>query len=382
MVRTIQTALSLLLTIGSICGLAIFEYPLGRSRPRLSCLYFLITWSLYVFTFYYLSCNMKIISWPIAAIMLATIISMFDSLFHFKEMKMCLHKLSIVDDTLEVLGKPKEYRLLHKRTIRLIIGWITLACFLNTCDSLWMYQEYFYITRICFPIFINYLIYVNIYNGLMCGIILGYVGSKFQQVNELIYELLEDDTKCIDIWNKIIPIDQRKIEIKDCKKYMWIVMHVHLHLSHISRQLNKMFSIQMTLQMASYFALSVDMLCLIYTLYIYKNKTFQNIMDQLIPSMIFVIIFVKLCKFNQICQIVSDKAHETTTILFKLFNGNPDEDLRKQILQFILQIKQQNVKFSGMGLFYFGYDFIHKFCKSVMTVLVIIIQMKVFYEVI
>lgn len=33
-----------------------------------------------------------------------------------------------------------------------------------------------------------------------------------------------------------------------------------------------------------------------------------------------------------------------------------------QILQFILQIKQREVKFSGMGLFYFGNNFVRKVC--------------------
>lgn len=40
---------------------------------------------------------------------------------------------------------------------------------------------------------------------------------------------------------------------------------------------------------------------------------------------------------------------------------------KTQIVQFILQIKQRELKFSGMGLFYFGYDLIRKvrhiFCK-------------------
>ncbi|CAL1672158.1 unnamed protein product [Lasius platythorax] len=77
---------------------------------------------------------------------------------------------------------------------------------------------------------------------------------------------------------------------------------------------------------------------------------------------------------------ICDKANETVAILYKLSNDNSDKDLREQILQFILQIKRKEVKFYGMVLFYFGYDFIRKFYVTVAAVLVIIIQMHITYD--
>ena len=41
-----------------------------------------------------------------------------------KELKMCLRKLAIVDDSLEALGAPKEYQRLRNWIIRIIVGWI------------------------------------------------------------------------------------------------------------------------------------------------------------------------------------------------------------------------------------------------------------------
>ena len=41
-----------------------------------------------------------------------------------KELKMCLRKLAIVDDSLEALGMPKEYQRLRNWIIRIIVGWI------------------------------------------------------------------------------------------------------------------------------------------------------------------------------------------------------------------------------------------------------------------
>ena len=42
---------------------------------------------------------------------------------------MCLHKLSVVDDTLEALDAPKGYQRLHNWIIRIIIGWIVYIFF-------------------------------------------------------------------------------------------------------------------------------------------------------------------------------------------------------------------------------------------------------------
>jgi len=42
---------------------------------------------------------------------------------------MYLRELSIVDDTLEALGVPKEYQQLRKWIIRLMIGWIVHVLF-------------------------------------------------------------------------------------------------------------------------------------------------------------------------------------------------------------------------------------------------------------
>lgn len=86
-----------------------------------------------------------------------------------------MRKLSIVDDTLEVLGIPKNYQLLHKWMIGVIIGWILLACFLNTLDGVWIYYEQLNIITACLPFFLNYLLHVNTYNGLIWGVILGSV---------------------------------------------------------------------------------------------------------------------------------------------------------------------------------------------------------------
>ncbi|XP_072754199.1 uncharacterized protein [Anoplolepis gracilipes] len=386
MAKTIQAALSPILIVGSFCGLAIFEYPLERPRSYLTCLYFLIAGSIYVYLSYYIFSINRIalyfmLSWTNIIIIFSTTLLMFGSLFYFKKLKTCLYKLSIVDDTLEVLGTSKDYRKLYKWTIRTTIGWILLIFFVNTYDILSLDYKHFSINNICIVFIANHMFHVNALNGLIWGVILRYVSSRFSEINEHVYDLFKDDAMCTRRQNKLILINQQNTEEKrKCRQYMWIIMHVHLELCFISRELNKVFSIQMTLQMASYFAFFVEMCCQSYSIYIHKDAdTFQYILDEF--NFIWAIVYTaKLFTLNYICQTICDKANETVTILYKLSNDNSDKDLREQILQFILQIKRKEVKFYGMGLFYFGYDFIRTFYAAIATMLIIIMQMHVTYD--
>ncbi|CAL1676353.1 unnamed protein product [Lasius platythorax] len=207
---------------------------------------------------------------------------------------------------------------------------------------------------------------------------LGYTGSRFQRINEYIRDLFEKDAEHTEKRNKLILIDQRRIEAKECKQYMWIIMHVHLQLCLISRELNKVFNVQMTLQMTCCFLSCLDLSRQIYRSYIDRNTAIEvgQAIDNWLIFIFGVVHNIQFLALNYICQTLCDKANKAIAILYKLSNNNSDKDLCEQILQFILQIKQRELKFSGMGLFYFGYDFIRKFYVSMVTILVIIIQMR------
>lgn len=91
MAKTIQVALSPLLIIGAFCGLGFLEYPVGQPRLYLTCLYFLIAWSFYIYLYYYFliytnyaTTNVYILSWTNIIIILSATLSMFVSLFRFQ----------------------------------------------------------------------------------------------------------------------------------------------------------------------------------------------------------------------------------------------------------------------------------------------------------
>ncbi|XP_067203251.1 putative gustatory receptor 28a [Linepithema humile] len=254
---------------------------------------------------------------------------------------------------------------------------------MDIVDSFWLNYDYFSITRIFVPFVANYIYHVSCLNSIMWGIILRYIASRFQQINEHLENLIKDDIKYTRHESLILGEEyQQRInfhKIKERRKFMWIIMHVHLQLCLISRDLNKIFSVQMTLQMMSIFIFVINNCCIIYTSLLTNATTFGQVLDRSFNYFWTIVHNIKFLTLNYICQIVSEQATEAIVILYKLSNSSLDKDLREQALQFVLQIKQREVQFYGMRLFYFGNNFIRRFYTSVATVVVIIIQMHITY---
>jgi len=89
MTKTLQTAMTPLLVIGSFCSLGLFEYPFGQPRPYLSYLYAYVIWSFFTFSvdypypIYLIDWN-TIIEWKTNIIFINVITSILVSWFRFK----------------------------------------------------------------------------------------------------------------------------------------------------------------------------------------------------------------------------------------------------------------------------------------------------------
>nr|XP_012222838.1 PREDICTED: uncharacterized protein LOC105672470 isoform X2 [Linepithema humile] len=172
----------------------------------------------------------------------------------------------------------------------------------------------------------------------MWGIILRYIGSRFQLINEHLESLVKNDIKYTKRENLILNEEYQKSQrrtkankIKKRRKSMWIIMHVHLQLCLISRDLNKIFSVQMTLQITTMFIFVVLECCMIYTALLRSGTTLIHTLDNLIVCFWFIqrnIIFLIL---NYVCQIVCEKANKAIVILYQLSNSSPDKVLRSTI---------------------------------------------------
>ncbi|KYQ47824.1 hypothetical protein ALC60_13140, partial [Trachymyrmex zeteki] len=152
-----------------------------------------------------------------------------------KELKMCLRELAIIDETLEVLGIPKEYQRLNNWIIRIIIGWIAYICFdlayydikffllndiLNFTFSSCFLLMYYIFMR-CYPI------YIIILSSLITATILRYTSSRFHRVNDLLHTLYSDLVESSADYkrqNRSILVHQRITGAKDHNQYIWIIM--------------------------------------------------------------------------------------------------------------------------------------------------------------
>ncbi|KYN02535.1 hypothetical protein ALC62_06646 [Cyphomyrmex costatus] len=152
----------------------------------------------------------------------------------YHEMKACLRELSIVDNSLEALGAPKEYRMLRNLIIRIIIGWIailfinlTMCIFrdivsTNILPILGILLQIFWI--ILLPTNVDHVITLS---TLICGTVLGYTSSRFHRVNErlqvLYSDLFENNYNCRS-QNKFILVRQQITRAKYHKQHVWTLM--------------------------------------------------------------------------------------------------------------------------------------------------------------
>ncbi|KYN07067.1 hypothetical protein ALC62_01974 [Cyphomyrmex costatus] len=238
MTKTLQSALAPLFIISSFLCLSLFEYPLGQSRLYFSYLYALSVWSSLVYYLYYpiyIQSSNFIGSMDIIglSLILVAFSSILISFYRYKELKICLHELSIVDDTLEALGAPKKYQMLRNWIIQIIIGWIIyffidLAMLYYTIFNAYPNDPENFFRDIYFLLAFNYVKYVNISSALICGTFLGYTSFRFHRVNDRLHvlysDIFENNAGCgYKKQNRFILIHQR-ISAKNRKQYMWILM--------------------------------------------------------------------------------------------------------------------------------------------------------------
>ncbi|KYQ53744.1 hypothetical protein ALC60_07327, partial [Trachymyrmex zeteki] len=143
-----------------------------------------------------------------------------------KELKMCLHELSLVDDIMEAIGVTKEYQRLRKWIIRITITLWIVHIFQNFAEILNFNSDLDF-----HAIFISYVVYypdfVHSLSALIWGTILGYTSSRFHQVNDRLHVLYSDlfeNNSDYRGQNRSIVVCQRITEAVDRKQYMWILM--------------------------------------------------------------------------------------------------------------------------------------------------------------
>ncbi|XP_072767256.1 uncharacterized protein [Anoplolepis gracilipes] len=311
-----------------------------------------------------------------------TLILVVFVVYYDKKLKKCLKRIAIVDDTLEQLGTTTNYQKLRKRTVWLILGWLMISIIMNIIETLWLKDQYNNLSAIIIiyvPCILNYCAHTNFVDDMIFITILGYLELKFDQINENLQKIIRNNNGITQVTdNHVLQSRQRKVlETLSSEHMIWIVMHLHLELCNISREVNSIFGLQLTLKMGLYFGfISVAIQEIFEAIFIkgYANET----------GKLFFVIFlwiivhmIKLFFINYTCERVSAKANAAGDIINNAPYSICDTEIRENILQFLLQLTQAPLKFYGLGLFQFGFKFFQGFIRSVATVLTIIIQAHV-----
>ncbi|KAK2586642.1 hypothetical protein KPH14_011689 [Odynerus spinipes] len=313
--------------------------------------------------------------------MFTTAASMLFCLWNSTNLSLCLKKMSVVDDTLLGLGFEKEYKKIYTSMIFVVIGWVATVLLMNTIGFLWNNAE-LTIRRLFIYFIANHFVHVNTVLDLVFIILLSYGRTRFRKLNEYIIQRCKS-RHCLKKamrTNNVASSTDRSIVEKSTfplEEYdIWISMHIHLELSRICNNLNKIFGAQMILEMTSFFIFITGLVCELYTTLttykIWDSWKIKNVLDIILWSTFYVI---KLLCINYTCEAVSLEANRTQELIQKVMDSL-HLMIREEVLQFISEMTYKRLKFSAFGLYDYGYTFIRQFFGGITTILIMLLQVE------
>ncbi|XP_012218180.1 uncharacterized protein [Linepithema humile] len=387
MAAAIQHGLRLFLLIRFIIGLGVYPIQQPKSKIRrivyLSILYSLIIWFSYGYFFYYVITffPLRVLFFTIINIVVhyITIFITFTSViinFYYEEkFQMCMKRLAAVDDTLEKLGSPKIYRRMHMLSKRMIIGWIVYTFVSNFYDTYWWLKKEKAPWGLILGLILNFCFHINTFEDLLFLFLLWYIGTRFDKVNKNVRCLLikeNHELRCT--WKKSTVSLHRYVNYKQT---LWTSMHLHLELCRIARELNLLFGVQMTVEMASYLFF-ISALCYFFYIMIQEQHNKISLYYRFDNIFWISLSFIRVAVISFICENVTVKANKIGKVIHQLTNSLRYTDVSKEICQFALQTMQHPLKFNGMNLFCFGNVFLQKFCTMIVTFVIITIQVNIY----
>ncbi|XP_077280164.1 putative gustatory receptor 28b [Temnothorax americanus] len=380
-ITTVQQAVhSLLLT----CGV----FGIGICSPKkfyLNILYNLTVWISYGCLCYYVITALKAGNWFLSTSNivhihggLTTITSIVMSVYQDKKFRLFMKRLAAVDDTLEELGTPKMYQKLRAYAKSVLIGWFVCSYVLNIFDMIWWFHAMKDHRCMIIPYITNHFHRVNILMDLLLMTFLWYIGTGFDKVNEhMRYLIIKKEYKLRYLWKKTVPSTGRYIMCTDYKLVLWTSMHLHLELCQIARDLNTIFGPQMTMEMAAYLMHVARVCNFIYMHIQTKGRYVRSTFVWFGMCLYLAIHLASFFSLNYICEKVTAKAKEMEKIIHHMTDNLRYADVRHEIYQFSLQIIHHPLKFTGLGLFYFGNSLLRKFIVAITTFMIIVIQMSI-----
>ncbi|KAI4479170.1 hypothetical protein M0804_011309 [Polistes exclamans] len=235
------------------------------------------------------------------------------------------------------------------------------------------------------------------------------IKSGFQRANELLgdveilpissiaSELNDERTKMNDLFinKRLFPINSTKLFItlpsslhrtqsrlqivttkqNKSRTLLRTIRQVHLELFKLSKELSKMYGIQVSLEISMCILFGIFVLYHFYTQYLRQSYDIEKNFVQLILTFLSMIqLAVKIFIINYTCEKTTEEAENTNEILHTFYGQNTNLKIKNEVDIFTLQMMQHRTEYSAYGFFKLNCKYICSCIGTVTTYIVIMIQ--------
>ncbi|XP_043285573.1 gustatory receptor 68a-like [Venturia canescens] len=227
---------------------------------------------------------------------------------------------------------------------------------------------------------------IHMFVGLTFWILAWYTGLKFHAINKLleepykhIYRQFESDDFGnflqqqfrITSFNNSLCGDLKND--RDRREFIQITKHVHLETTLLTKDINDIYGGLMLVQFGMDFIQFTGFSYALYGIWLWPQVEFKWIRFS-IASFWMSAFLLKIFLVNGICASVSKEAKRTGNRIHHFIYSEEDSELFDEMKQFSFQVYNVPVEFSPLGFFKLGDQFVKGFFGTVLTYLIILIQ--------
>ncbi|XP_033231707.1 putative gustatory receptor 28b [Belonocnema kinseyi] len=327
-----------ILVINWITGLNIVEIPVGHRRPILSFIYLMIMIIFYYYIPFSKGLSICRTEGHVVGQMLFEIIWFYNGFvglisimigwYYQKVVRLCIQRIELIDASLDSFGLENNHGKSFVRLVLTLIVTFSGIFLVVATDVFWFLKEH----------------------------------------------SLEDSIYCA--YTSSAPVF---LQIIIDLSFGTMVTHQHLELSKVAWEVEKVFGLQIAMSMVT------NITFIIGNSYYLYNEIFNDDSVEESEARLGYIANEFCCCFlylsrvlyvNDTCARVTAYAHKAEQLIYSANRSNHDTELREEIEQFSLQLTQRPLYFSMYGLTTLDYGFVAKFLGTIMTYLIIIIQIE------
>ncbi|KAK0180308.1 hypothetical protein PV327_005967 [Microctonus hyperodae] len=364
--KNVVEALWLIQLLSWLFSLGIIHYPIDHSRIGLSIFYTISTVSAHFI------------------LLIHTILMVLNKPGYDSRAKKVLERTSRIDNILEELNVPLDYRSIYIKSLQIITLWIIIFLTTNMTNLFWLHDEVDLLENIITICVLLHTLHGNAVVAVQVCIWIELMECRFKKVNQILLNILDTRKNGHHEWPEVPMI---MTEINNPRRFpsisqnhaidtMRITKQIHLELCCICNEISRIFGIQIATGLASSFIIVTG---LTFTLYIIMVNSSKDYSDKISAAVIIILWlmgnYLKIFHINKISAKTVTEWKKTGEIIHELEIACKDNEYRDDIRQFSLQILQNPLSFNACGLVTLGYSLVHGFVGSVTTYVIILVQM-------